>query len=750
MTNSFGDIQNAKSIFIIGCNPAVNHPVGFGHILKAKERNNAKIIVIDPRFTKSAAKADYFAQIRPGTDIPFVYGMLHIIFKNGWEDKKYIEDRVYGMDEIRAEAAKWTPEVVADVTGVSVETLMQITTVYAKNSPGTLLWAMGLTQHTIGTGNTRIAPILQMALGYMGKAGGGTNILRGHDNVQGATDMGCLADTLPGYYGLIEGSWKYYARMWGVEYDYLKSQFKDASWMGKPGFTLARWWAGVLAGKPGEDAIENAGTNLKALVVMGCGITSTSQNLKIQQGLDNLELLVLADPFVNEAAILTNRKDNLFILPSATQFESSGTVSATNRSAQWRSKVVEPLYESKADQDIMFELAKRLGFYEQYTRSMMMHLKSDGYLEMTPDKKTFQWPEDATIEISRTLRTIGMMGWTPERIKKHTDNWHMFDEVTGAGKGEMKGEFYGLPWPCWSVKHGGTPNLYNVDVPVSQGGMGFRNNFGLEKDGVSLLSGHGSAPVGSKVDGGYPEITKENIESLIGRKLSDAEKDLCGANWKTCTSGKLVDLALEAGLTPYGNAKARAVVWNFPDRIPLHREPLYSPRPDLVAKYPTYADKANHFRVTTKYASIQKEQDYTKEFPIVMTTGRLVTMMGAGLENRASKYICALTPEMFCDIHPELAKKHGIQNGKMMWVHSPAGTKIKVKAKYSHTVLPNMVFLPFHFGGYMQGVDMTGNFPVGTKPYASGECANTVVSYGYDIITQIPASKAGLCRVEKA
>jgi formate dehydrogenase major subunit len=105
---------------------------------------------------------------------------------------------------------------------------------------------------------------------------------------------------------------------------------------------------------------------------------------------------------------------------------------------------------------------------------------------------------------------------------------------------------------------------------------------------------------------------------------------------------------------------------------------------------------------------------------------------------------------MFCDIHPELAKKHGIQNGKMMWVHSPAGTKIKVKAKYSHTVLPNMVFLPFHFGGYMQGVDMTGNFPVGTKPYASGECANTVVSYGYDIITQIPASKAGLCRVEKA
>ena len=749
MTNSLGDIQKSKAIIIFGANPAVNHPVGFQHFLKAKERNNAQIIVVDPRFTKTAAKADIFAQVRPGTDIPFIYGMLNIIFANGWEDKEYTDARVFGMDRIREEAKKWTPEVVADVTGVPAEKLIQITNIYAKNRPGTLIWAMGLTQHSIGTSNARIAPILQLALGNMGKAGGGTNILRGHDNVQGATDMGCLSDSLPGYYGLAAGSWKYFAKQWGVDYEYLVKQFKDESWMGKNGFSLARWWAGV-AGVKDAEAIDNAGTTLKALLVFGNGITSIAQQAKVKEALDNLEMIVLADPFVNEAAVLTDKKDNVFILPAATQFETSGYCVATNRSAQWRYKVVEPLYESKPDQEIMFELAKRLGFYEQYTKAMMMQETKDGKLEMIPGKSSFTWPEDATNEIARIIKTIGLTGWTAERIKKHTDNWHMFDEVTGAGKGEMKGEFYGLPWPCWSVKHGGTPNLYNVDVPVSQGGMGFRNNFGLEKDGVSLLSGHGSAPVGSKVDGGYPEITKENIESLIGRKLSDAEKDLCGANWKTCTSGKLVDLALEAGLTPYGNAKARAVVWNFPDRIPLHREPLYSPRPDLVAKYPTYADKANHFRVTTKYASIQKEQDYTKEFPIVMTTGRLVTMMGAGLENRASKYICALTPEMFCDIHPELAKKHGIQNGKMMWVHSPAGTKIKVKAKYSHTVLPNMVFLPFHFGGYMQGVDMTGNFPVGTKPYASGECANTVVSYGYDIITQIPASKAGLCRVEKA
>ena len=128
MTNSLGDIQKSKAIIIFGANPAVNHPVGFQHFLKAKERNNSQLIVIDPRFTKTAAKADIFAQIRPGTDIPFMYGMLNIIFKNGWEDKEYIHDRVFGMEKIREEAAKWTPEVVADVTGVPAEKLIQITT----------------------------------------------------------------------------------------------------------------------------------------------------------------------------------------------------------------------------------------------------------------------------------------------------------------------------------------------------------------------------------------------------------------------------------------------------------------------------------------------------------------------------------------------------------------------------------------------------------------------------------------------
>jgi len=738
MTNSLGDIQNAKAIIIFGANPAVNHPVGFRHFLMAKERNNAQLIVVDPRFTKTAAKADLFAQIRPGTDIPFMYGMLHIIFKNGWHKKDFIDQRVYGMKDVMKEAKKWTPSLTANVTGVSEDLLIQITRVYAKSTPGTLIWAMGLTQHSIGSSNTRMAPILQLALGNMGEEGGGCNILRGHDNVQGATDMCCLSHTLPGYYGLSAGSWKYFAKSWGVDYEWLAGRFKDKKWMSKKGFTLARWYAGVLAGKAGEDKIHNGGTNLKALFVMGNGITSISQQAKVKEALDALDLIVLADPFVNEAAILTDKKDDVFILPAATQFETSGSVTATNRSAQWRSEVVKPMYESKTDHDIMFELAKRLGFYDQFTKGMLIK----------ENKKSFKFPEDATDEIARIIKTIGLTGWTSKRLKKHQENWHMFDQVSMRGIGPMKGEYYGLPWPCWTESHCGSPVLYDVHRPVKEGGMGFRNRFGLVHDGVSQLAGVGIKD--AKVEGGYPEITAKNIEKVLGIKLSEDEKKKIGKNWKVDTSGIIAAKCMEFGIAPYGNAKARAKVWTFPDQIPMHREPLHSPREDLVKKYPTYKDKPNHYRVDTRYASVQNREDWSKKFPINLVTGRLVNLNGAGVENRASKYLAALTPEMFCDINPNLAANHGIRDGDMMWIHSPEGTKIKVKAHYSYSVGEDRVFIPFHFAGFFQGEDRTGNYPEGTKPYAVGESANTVTNYGYDIITQIPETKGGLCRVEKA
>lgn len=734
MTNHLGDIQRSKCIIIIGANPAVNHPVGFRHFLKAKEKG-AKLIVVDPRFTKSAAKADIYARIRPGTDIAFMYGMLKIIFDEGLEDTKYLDERVFGIDKIREEAAKWTAEEVENVTGISKELLIQITHEVAKNKPTTLIWAMGLTQHTVGTSNTRLAPIVQMVLGNIGKFGGGVNILRGHDNVQGASDMACLSENLPGYYPLNEATWRYYAKIWGVDYEWLLGNFVSKDWMYKTGLSLARWWAAALNGKDGNDKVDNAGTSLKALVVMGNGITSTAQQAKVKEGLEALELLVLADPFVNEAGIIAERKDGIYLLPAATQFETSGSVTATNRSGQWRFKVVDPLYESKEDQEILFELAKKLGFYEDFTKTLR------------DENGKIVWPENATREIASAVRSIGLNGWSPERLKKHTLNWDKFDEVTLEGKDELAGEYYGLPWPCWSDKHPGSPVLYNTDIEVAKGGMGFRNNFGLEYEGENLLAKN--APINSPIDTGYPQITKDNIEKVLGITLSAQEKEKMGAIWSYDDSNIIATKCIEKGIVPYGNAKARAVVWTFKDQIPLHREPLHSPRNDLVQKYPSFEDQKALYRVDTKFVSVQKAKDYSKEFPLNLVTARLVNLNGAGMENRASMYLTRLTPEMFCEINPELASEQKIKAGDMIWVHSPEGTKIHVRVKFNPGVAKDMIFLPFHFTGVMQGVDLTHNFPKGTKPYASGESANTVTNYGYDIMCQIPETKGGLCRISK-
>ena len=173
MTNSYNDIHNSKAILIIGGNPAEAHPVSLQHVLRGKEINKAHLIVVDPRFTRTAAHATEYVRLRPGTDIPLVWGMLWHIFENGWEDKTYIEQRVHGMDKIRAEVKKWTPQEVERVTGVPGDQVRKVAEVMAKNRPSTLIWCMGITQHTVGTANVRALSILQLALGNIGVAGAG-------------------------------------------------------------------------------------------------------------------------------------------------------------------------------------------------------------------------------------------------------------------------------------------------------------------------------------------------------------------------------------------------------------------------------------------------------------------------------------------------------------------------------------------------------------------------------------------------
>src|ERR1043165_3231145 len=200
MTNSYNDEQNSKSLMFLGSNAAEAHPVSMLHTIHARE-NGCKVIVVDPRFMRTAAKADLYVRHRSGSDVAFLFGVLHHVFKNGCEDKKYIHDRVYGMDEVKEEVMKkWTPENVTSVTGVPESEVYAVAKMMAENRPGFIIWAMGQTQHSIGNAFVRASCIVQLALGNIGVSGGGANIFRGHDNVQGATDVGPNPDTLPGYY----------------------------------------------------------------------------------------------------------------------------------------------------------------------------------------------------------------------------------------------------------------------------------------------------------------------------------------------------------------------------------------------------------------------------------------------------------------------------------------------------------------------------------------------------------------------
>ena len=173
----------------------------------------------------------------------------------------------------------------------------------ANNKPGTFIWCMGGTQHTNGNNNTRAYCIMQLALGNMGTSGGGTNIFRGHDNVQGATDFCVLSHSLPGYYGLKKGSWKHWARVWDVEYDYLLGRFESEKMMQSKGIPVSRWIDGVLTPKDQMDQTDN----LKAMVFWGHAPNSQTRGPEMQQAMKKLDLLVVIDPYPTATAVMHDR-----------------------------------------------------------------------------------------------------------------------------------------------------------------------------------------------------------------------------------------------------------------------------------------------------------------------------------------------------------------------------------------------------------------------------------------------------------
>ncbi|MCF6316679.1 MAG: formate dehydrogenase subunit alpha [Marinosulfonomonas sp.] len=750
MTNSYNDIHKSKVMLVIGGNPAEAHPVSLLHLLQAKEQNNAQLIVCDPRFTRTAAHADEFVRIRPGSDVALIWGFLWHIFENAWEDKEFIRTRVYGMDEIRAEVKKWNPEEVERVTGVPGSQMERVARTMANNRPGTLIWCMGGTQHTTGNNNTRAYCILQLALGNMGVAGGGTNIFRGHDNVQGATDMCVLSHSLPGYYGLSGGAWAHWSRVWGEDVDWFKGRFdtltaadgSEKSLMNLKGIPVSRWIDGVLEDKENIDQPDN----VRAMVLWGHAPNSQTRGPEMKVAMEKLDMLVVIDPYPTVSAVLHDRTDGVYLLPASTQFETRGSVTASNRSLQWRDKVMEPVFESLPDHIIMAKFAKKFGFADRIFRNIGMDGEDEPNIE------------DITREYNGGMWTIGYTGQSPERIKLHMANQHTFDRTTlQAIGGPADGEYYGLPWPCWGTpeqKHPGTPNLYDMSMPVSKGGLTFRARFGVERDGVNLLA-EGVYSQGSDIQDGYPEFTMAMLKELgWDGELTAEEQEIIAAgagdktNWKTDLSGGIQRVAISHECAPFGNAKARAVVWTFPDPVPVHREPLYTNRRDLVEDYPTYADK-QAYRLPTMYESIQKI-DFSKDYPMILTTGRLVEYEGGGDESRSNPWLAELQQDMFVEINTRDANNLGIRDGEQVWLEGPEGGKVKIMAMVTERVGEGVAFMPFHFGGRFQGKDLRDKYPEGAAPFVLGESANTAMTYGYDSVTQMQETKASLCKITAA
>ncbi|MFM8153265.1 MAG: formate dehydrogenase subunit alpha, partial [Polynucleobacter victoriensis] len=569
----------------------------------------------------------------------------------------------------------------------------------------------------------------------------------------------------PGYYGLAAGSWKHFAGVWGVDYEWIKAQYAP-NMMEKSGTTVSRWVDAVLE----KNELIDQDSNVKGVFFWGHAPNSQTRGLDMKKAMDKLELLVVVDPYPSATAAMAamqvdgaqvNKDRAVYLLPAATQFETSGSATASNRSIQWREKVIDPLWESVPDHVIMQAMADKLGFGNELSKNYKM-------LKSKFAGKDWKEPEVESIlrEINKSVWTIGYSGHSPERLKAHMRMMHVFDVKTLKSKGgkdpvtgyDTTGDYFGLPWPCYGtpeMKHPGSPNLYDTSKHVMDGGGNFRANFGVDKDGKNLLAENGSHSKGADITTGYPEFDHVLVKKLgWWGELTEAEQKAAeGKNWKTDVSGGLIRVIMKNhGCHPFGNAKARAVVWNFPDPVPQHREPLYGTRPDLVAKYPTHDDKKAFWRLPTLYKSVQQkniEDKLYEKFPIILTSGRLVEYEGGGEETRSNPWLAELQQDNFVEINPAAANKRGIRNGEYVWVKSPTGAKIKVKALVTERVGPDTAFIPFHFSGWWQGKDMLDAYPKGAAPIVRGEAVNTATTYGYDSVTMMQETKTTICQIEK-
>jgi formate dehydrogenase alpha subunit len=338
MTNSVPELEDSDCILVTGSNTTEGHPLIASRILRAVEKG-AELIVVDPRQIQLASFATIHLRQRPGTDVAWLNGMMNVIIREGLFDKDFIEERTEGFDELKEAVAEYTPERVEEITGIPAEDLVEAARIYGRAKRASIVYAMGITQHITGTDNVLSCANLAMLTGNVGRPSTGVNPLRGQNNVQGACDMGALPNVFPGYQRVNDPKIKEkFERAWGVALS------PDV------GLTVTEMIDAAYEGK------------LHAMFIMGENPMMSDPNVShVEEALERLDFLAVQDIFLSETAELAD-----VVLPGASFAEKDGTFTATDRSVQMVRKAIEPIGESRADWEIICELAKRMRNTEEW------------------------------------------------------------------------------------------------------------------------------------------------------------------------------------------------------------------------------------------------------------------------------------------------------------------------------------------------------------------------------------------------
>ena len=407
MTNTINGILKSDVMLVIGSNTTETHPIIGLRMLEAV-KNGSKLIVADPRKIKLCDSAEQWMQQRPGTDGALINALCHVIISEGLEDKTYIEERTENLDAFKESIEKCTPEWAEEITGVSADTIREVARVFAAGESAGIYYTMGITQHTSGTDNVCALANLAMITGNLGKEGAGLNPLRGQNNVQGASDMGCNPSFFPGYQKTSDkAACDKFSEIWGVE-------ISD-----KPGLMATEMPNAITDGK------------LRGLWIMGENpVISDPNSDHVKHAFEQLECLVVQDIFLTETAELAD-----VVLPAAVFAEKDGTFANTERKVQRVRRALIPPGDARDDLSIINMVSNRIlgnanNSYNGYS-DPVYHTVAPLASEVF-DEITNCW--------------VAMAGMSYERIEEE-----------------------GLVWPCPDNDHPGTPILHIGGFPRGKG-----------------------------------------------------------------------------------------------------------------------------------------------------------------------------------------------------------------------------------------------------------------------------------------